>query len=59
MFKIFEKTIIFARMRSEQKALVIEQFQIGYKGKLTGMIGDGANDCMAIKKADIGISFTD
>ena len=57
----FEKTVmentIFARVLPEQKEKIISIFQ---KNKLyTGMIGDGVNDALAIKKADLGISMFD
>ena len=38
---------MFARMSPEQKQLLIEYLQSeGYK---VGMVGDGANDCGALK----------
>ncbi|EAR86811.2 E1-E2 ATPase family protein (macronuclear) [Tetrahymena thermophila SB210] len=49
------KTQIFSRMRPEQKRIIIETLQ--NSGIKVGMIGDGANDCAAIKQGDIGISF--
>ncbi|KAL4438625.1 hypothetical protein ABPG74_015523 [Tetrahymena malaccensis] len=48
---------IFARTSPEQKALVVKQ--IKELGQNVCMVGDGANDCSAIKEADIGISFSD
>ncbi|KAL4456644.1 hypothetical protein ABPG74_000751 [Tetrahymena malaccensis] len=48
-------TSIFARMRPEQKRRIIEILQSQHLR--VGMIGDGANDCEAIKQGDIGISF--
>lgn len=46
---------VFARMAPEHKSLLIEQLQA--RNKLVGMCGDGANDCGALKTADIGISL--
>jgi cation-transporting P-type ATPase 13A2 len=37
--------------------MIIER--IKNTGARVAMVGDGANDCAAIKVADIGISFTD
>ncbi|MDO4902194.1 MAG: HAD-IC family P-type ATPase [bacterium] len=48
---------IFARVLPDQKEKIIGIFQ---KNQLyTGMIGDGVNDALAIKKADLGISMFD
>ncbi|EAR86806.2 E1-E2 ATPase family protein (macronuclear) [Tetrahymena thermophila SB210] len=52
---LIQKTIVFSRMRPEQKRIIIEIIQSS--GKKVGMIGDGSNDCAAIKQGDIGISF--
>mmetsp|Transcript_2153 Transcript_2153/g.2012 ORF Transcript_2153/g.2012 Transcript_2153/m.2012 type:complete len:248 (-) Transcript_2153:324-1067(-) len=57
-FKIvLEKCRVFARMSPEHKTLLVERIQkLGY---LIGMCGDGANDCGALKSADIGISLSE
>jgi len=48
---------VFARMSPESKASLVEAFQnMNYT---VGMCGDGANDCVALKGADIGISLSD
>ncbi|CAK64447.1 unnamed protein product (macronuclear) [Paramecium tetraurelia] len=49
------KAKVFARMRPEQKSMVIEKLQ--QLNKMVLMIGDGANDCAAIKQANVGVSF--
>jgi len=55
--KILRKAKVFARMRPEEKALVVEELQ--NRGHLVGMCGDGANDCPALKVADVGISLSE
>lgn len=44
-------------MSPEHKSILVEHHQ-GI-GNLTGMCGDGANDCGALKTADIGISLSE
>lgn len=54
---VLEKCQIFARMAPEHKTLLVEKLQsINY---LVGMCGDGANDCGALKAADIGVSLSE
>lgn len=48
---------VFSRMSPEDKKLLVHLFQ---NFKITvGFCGDGANDCGALKSADIGISLSD
>jgi cation-transporting ATPase 13A3/4/5 len=51
------KGTVFARMAPEHKTLLVEQLQ--QRKKLVGMCGDGANDCGALKTADVGVSLSE
>jgi cation-transporting ATPase E len=50
-----KQTTIFARVLPEQKERLIETFRAD--GQFTGMVGDGVNDALAIKKADLGVAM--
>lgn len=53
--KILKQVVVMGRVSSEQKARVVMKLQnMGHK---VCMSGDGANDCTAIKQADLGYSF--
>ncbi|EGR30929.1 hypothetical protein IMG5_120940 [Ichthyophthirius multifiliis] len=56
---MLQKTQVFARMKPDQKAQLIQHLQNLSWGPTCGMCGDGANDCGALKTADIGISLSD
>ncbi|XP_059486212.1 polyamine-transporting ATPase 13A3-like isoform X2 [Neocloeon triangulifer] len=48
---------VFARMSPEHKQQLVQELQtLGY---CVGMVGDGANDCGALKAAHAGISLSD
>ena len=53
--EIISKTVIFARVLPEQKEQLIETFR--RLGNFTGMVGDGINDALAIKKSDLGVAM--
>ncbi|MDO8565624.1 MAG: HAD-IC family P-type ATPase [Candidatus Moranbacteria bacterium] len=53
-FKRAGRYSIFARTLPEQKEKIIEALK---KDGFTAMVGDGANDALAIKKADLGIAM--
>jgi len=48
---------VFARMSPEEKTLLVENLQT--TDMLIGMCGDGANDCGALKAADVGVSLSE
>lgn len=58
--ELAKKCRVFARMNPDQKALIIKIMKLYYKEKeiTVGFCGDGANDCIALKEADIGISLS-
>ncbi|KAJ2610985.1 hypothetical protein EV177_003697, partial [Coemansia sp. RSA 1804] len=48
---------VYARMSPDEKAELVERLQaIGY---CTGFCGDGANDCGALRAADVGLSLSE
>uniref|UniRef100_A0A8B9MQX3 ATPase cation transporting 13A2 n=1 Tax=Accipiter nisus TaxID=211598 RepID=A0A8B9MQX3_9AVES len=55
--KILIRATVFARMSPDQKTqLVCSLQELNY---CVGMCGDGANDCGALKAADVGISLSE
>ena len=53
--KAADEHTIFARVLPEQKERLIAHFK--QSGKLTGMVGDGVNDALALKKSDLGVAM--
>ena len=49
---------VFARMSPNNKAQLIEILQRETDCEI-GMCGDGANDCNALKTADVGLSLSE
>lgn len=50
-----DEHVIFARVLPEQKQKLIAHFRA--KGSFTGMVGDGVNDALALKEADLGVAM--
>ena len=55
--KTVKQTTIFARVLPEQKERLIQTFV--EDGQFTGMVGDGVNDALALKKANLGVAMFD
>lgn len=53
--KFAEEKTVFARVSPDQKEKLIDYFKS--RGEFTGMVGDGVNDALALKKADLGIAM--
>lgn len=61
---VLESAVVFARTSPEQKAQIVEKIQKWYKIRssdnwFVAFCGDGANDCSALKKADVGLSLSE
>eukprot|EP00079_Xenopus_tropicalis_P025475 XP_012818778.1 PREDICTED: probable cation-transporting ATPase 13A4 isoform X1 [Xenopus tropicalis] len=55
--KVLLNGTIFARMTPKQKSSLVEEFRkLEYN---VGMCGDGANDCGALKMANVGVSLSE
>lgn len=53
--KTVKRTTVFARVLPEQKERLIQTFID--EGLFTGMVGDGVNDALALKKANLGVAM--
>ena len=57
VLQMLVKGVIFARMSPDEKAELVERLQsLGYT---VAFCGDGANDCGALKAADVGVSLSE
>lgn len=61
---VLESAVVFARTSPEQKAAIVSKIQTWYKNRssdnwFVAFCGDGANDCSALKKADVGLSLSE
>ena len=53
--QIVDEATVFGRITPEQKELLVDTLRA--KGQYVAMIGDGVNDVLSLKKAQIGISM--
>ncbi|TKS77164.1 Cation-transporting ATPase 13A2 [Collichthys lucidus] len=55
--KVLLRSTVFARMTPDQKTQLVKELQkLNYR---VGMCGDGANDCGALRAADVGVSLSE
>ena len=52
---VVERCNVFGRVSPEQKLAMVESLQLA--GRNVGMIGDGVNDILSIKRADFGVAM--
>lgn len=57
--RMLENAQIFARMKPNEKTVLIQSLQKYMYHGVVGMCGDGANDCGALKAADVGVSLSE
>lgn len=55
---LFKKLKVYARMKPEHKSLLVNSIRT-IKSSVVGMCGDGANDCSALKEANVGLSLSE
>lgn len=56
--RVLKKALVYARMTPDEKALLVQNLRDHHQ-VMVGMCGDGANDCAALKTANVGISLSE
>ena len=56
--RVLKNTLVYARMTPDEKAMLVMSLR-EYHQVMVGMCGDGANDCAALKSANVGISLSE
>ena len=54
--RFIDKATVYARTKPNDKARIVTMYQ--NLGNIVAMCGDGANDCGALKQADVGLSLS-
>ncbi|KIJ07693.1 hypothetical protein PAXINDRAFT_173345 [Paxillus involutus ATCC 200175] len=54
--EVIERAVIFAKLSPYQKLEVVKALRAGGGGRAVAFLGDGVNDALAIRCADVGIS---